>query len=226
MHRFKNSFFLAAFAAALLRCGGTVTSSQTGSTTSGSGGSTTGSSTHAASSSSAASTTTTSSSSSSSSSSSGTGGGTPTGCPAQPPTIGTPCNVPGSVTDPPCTYGTEPLPECRQAFACADGAWAPGVGWWGSCPSMAACPSSAPVDGSDCSMTTTPECAYPDGTLCSCGTFAGPKWTCFAPMGACPTVVPNVGSACTAEGTSCMYEGCKLHALCTSGVWKWLQVAC
>jgi hypothetical protein len=74
-------------------------------------------------------------------------------------------------------------------------------------------------------MTTSPECAYPDGTLCSCGTFAGAFWTCFVPTGACPKVVPNLGTACTG-GMSCAYEGCKFEASCYGGVWLWLHVAC
>jgi hypothetical protein len=75
-------------------------------------------------------------------------------------------------------------------------------------------------------MSKSPECAYADGTLCSCGSFAGAFWTCFTPGAACPTLVPNMGTACAPGQTGCAYEGCKLEASCMSGVWTWFQVAC
>jgi hypothetical protein len=82
------------------------------------------------------------------------------------------------------------------------------------------------MNGSDCSTAPNGECRYPDGTFCSCGTFAGPKWVCFVPGGDCPALVPNAGTPCSAAGKSCGYEGCKLEVSCMAGVWQWLHVAC
>lgn len=197
----------------LFHCGGTVASSQSGGTTSGSGGSGTSSS-----SGSGASTTT--------SSSTGGGGGPSTLCPPQPPTLGGACDVPGTAGSPPCTYGNDPLPECRQAFVCADGLWGHADGAFGPCSSMTACPPSPPAGGSDCSGTSSPECVYPDGTFCSCGSFAGPEWLCYVPAGGCPKLVPNAGTACAMEGLSCGYEGCNLEVFCHEGVWQWSHVDC
>jgi hypothetical protein len=78
----------------------------------------------------------------------------------------------------------------------------------------------------DCSAAPNGECRYPDGTFCSCGTFAGPFWLCFFPGGDCPALVPNAGTPCPVEGANCNYEGCKLAVVCMGGIWQWDHVAC
>ncbi len=200
----------------LLHCGGNASPGQAGGTTSGPGGATA---------SSTATATGSGGASVAASSSTGTGGGAPL-CPAEAPTLGGACDVPGSVGQPPCTYGAEPLAECREAFACADGLWAHATGAFGPCPaSSAGCPTE-PMDGADCTGAAGAPCSYPDGTICACGTFAGPIWSCYTPSGGCPVLLPNAGTACGMEGLNCSYEGCNLEVSCMSGAWRWLHAAC
>jgi hypothetical protein len=148
----------------------------------------------------------------------------PTSCPLDPPTLGTPCNVPPydmlGVSEPGlCTYGTDPLPACRQPFACVNGVWAQATLYFGPCTSMAACPSS-PGGSGTCSWDVTPACLYPEMT-CVCGNDMNqPVWWCEPGGGPGCELIPNAGAACTSEGATCTY-GCLLRVDCKSGVWLW-----
>jgi hypothetical protein len=80
-------------------------------------------------------------------------------------------------------------------------------------------------------------CTYGD-TICYCGCGGGlcadpVDWLCSAPPagGGCPAIAPNDGTACSAEGASCLYGSACTPSFaevnCTSGRWVWnLMIAC
>ena len=153
------------------------------------------------------------------------------GCPATMPTSG-PCAPPGLV----CGYGDDPRPACRATATCAPSGWQPAVG---GCPPPPTEACRATVDaarGADCT-TVGAFCAYGDVT-CGCGNCFGgpcggtPRWACPDPPTdpRCPRAMPNLGLACTVEGTHCTYGACAANTnagrVCTGGVWVDERIAC
>jgi hypothetical protein len=176
----------------------------------------------------------------------GTGGGTSSGpssvtsggsgttfCPAVEPAGGS-CVAPEGQR---CTYGEQVRPECRHDWTCSNGAWA---------TTKSVC-LSPPAD--HCNFTEPPSgvcgqegdiCVVGAATICQCSSCFGgpcmappPKWACSGPpaMPGCPAIVPNDGTACSAEGLECAYgnpcSGSGAFAICKAGKWLWdLQIAC
>lgn len=162
----------------------------------------------------------------------GAGGGAMTDCPAQPPSGGV-CTKDGLQ----CSYGTSIDPECRALWSCSGGSWA-GTGAMCPQPPPSICGNAPPMDGTVCA-TNGDVCTYAPGTICVCTNCLGgpcqagaPKWHCAPPptTAGCPTIAPNVGTACDAEGLACTYgnpcSGSGAHAVCKSGAWVWDQVVC
>jgi len=157
-------------------------------------------------------------------------------CPASPPTPGSACTR----EDLQCEYGTSQYVGCDILVQCTSGQWqtqtfgdtCPGGPNPPECPpTMASVPS-----GSACGSQTI-TCHYDLGQ-CTCGFLFGPPpppldgggpgytWTCDDPGPGCPQPRPRVGSACTQDGQSCMYETCSYGQQCTGGVWQAEPVGC
>ncbi len=154
----------------------------------------------------------------------GSDGGGSSVCPASPPTAGTSCTAFKGMDK--CEYGTNPDPSCNQIFACPSGTWmdqSTGT----ICPSQQNCPGqySDVQVGQDCSNNTL-SCAYPQGE-CICTQSPGglvsqtPVWACFTPSG-CPEPRPDIGTACTTQGTTCNYGACSggVELVCNGTSWQ------
>jgi len=147
--------------------------------------------------------------------------GGPPACPCDPPVKGDPCDLTFASEGMTCTYGTDPRPPCRQQFTCESGHWSESVnGIPGDCAPASECPSTPPKPGSKCENGPL-ECAFPDGTLCRCGTIWG---SCAKPPSekGCPAVVPNSGTPCSGD-LFCQYDDpCSFGGVqCVEGVWLW-----
>lgn len=155
-------------------------------------------------------------------------------CPADEPTEGQPCPNP---VPPNCWYGDSPRPECRDAWVCSSSNVWHATHQGCTAPPSGFCPTSVPSNTMSCSVSEPSEsganCAYPDGTLCTCecnisgGEGAGCVPTIFgcrpapATVG-CPRIVPNLGTPCMAQGSECVYGNpCVggIAVFCRSALW-------
>jgi hypothetical protein len=164
------------------------------------------------------------------------------GCPQSLPILGSPCSSPWLV----CVYGDDPLPRCRDQATCQGNS----ANEWnvtnGNCAAEGACPDSEPKPGDSCSASAPacqsflPSCL--DVTVCMFGAnacvclneFGGCgecppspnwRWNCAPhPPALCPSVPPNVGTACGAEGTVCTYEPQACTVSCSKGFWKGIDL--
>jgi hypothetical protein len=170
----------------------------------------------------------------------GSGGSSSTGpCPVNAPKAGDPC-----VGELVCTYGDNPVSDCRERFACVSGVYQDET-TGGVCPEpgMGGCPAADPMDGAVCGMVGDPflVCGYPDATVCACAVCVGgpacqmnkpPTWHCGgAPSNpACPSQLPNAGTACSSEGAECTYGlvcgGGGQATQCMNGAWSWVETPC
>jgi hypothetical protein len=179
--------------------------------------------------------TTTSGPTTTTSSSSSTGGPGPTGCPATLPS-GSCAGVTDGLE---CSYGDSVRPECRTTVSCDKGGWST-VDPTGPCsPPPSDCPATQPQNQVDLCTTMGDVCTYAD-TICVCDACAlGPcmvppvRWQCANVSGppACPSVIPNAGTACGTDGLSCTYgllcAGSGRSVKCTGGAWQWeLLIIC
>ncbi len=165
-------------------------------------------------------------------------------CPDSEPTEGAPCL---RILD--CSYGQSTRPDCRHRWNCvASGAG--GTAAWHAvsltCPQAPAgyCPPQQPAS-STCTPMTNPDeragCEYPGNVVCQCAcSNSGPnlgcasteQWVCYGPptTPGCPAVVPNLGTACSVQGTQCAYgDPCDVGGLavyCRAGVWEVGQATC
>jgi hypothetical protein len=155
-------------------------------------------------------------------------------CPTSAPTVGLGCEVLGLW----CQYGANANPYCDDLFACQNGFWAD-MSTHSACPApTTACPAyTADLGGSGCG---TPEqfCSYAQATcICSEGGGglpvvgdAGISWQCTTSSQACPSPIPELGSACNVDSsTTCDYGACSGGPAlsCEGGFWVLNQmVAC
>ena len=163
-------------------------------------------------------------------------------CPSVPPQAGSACTLPASAsslepTRAHCSWGDDPRPECRTTAICpANHAWAvtePDA----SCsapPLPAECPASAA--SGECADQGA-KCYYDTGTTCTCSPCKGGSqyplcqtidpaaWACSAPRAGCPALLPQAGSACSANGQECG-PNCELSVLCENGAWVWRRGQC
>jgi hypothetical protein len=176
--------------------------------------------------------------------SAGTGGATGAGgatsgspCPATATAAGSCAGVAPGFR---CTYGDDARPDCREVTQCIGGAWTPMPS---ACSMSTVCGVTQPTAGTVCSNdgTLSAACTYGD-VICLCDACAaGPcmapptDWQCAGPptTAGCPSVVPNDGTPCTAEGTQCTYGfvcsqfGAGAEVSCTNGLWLWnTMIAC
>jgi hypothetical protein len=166
---------------------------------------------------------------STSSSTASTGGATGAAlCPATEPTGGS-CDAPDGRH---CTYGDSVGPECRTDWSCKAGAWVKAASICFT-PPADHCAFTEPPTGPCANVPDT--CIVGAATICNCATCTGPcdptpyAWSCWpAPTTTgCPAIVPNDGTACSTEGTRCVYgNACQqsgANATCTDGAWLWEQ---
>jgi hypothetical protein len=165
-------------------------------------------------------------------------------CPDTEPTEGAPC-----LPTLDCSYGQSVRPDCRHRWNC--GASSPGgTGAWHAvsltCPEapVGYCPPQQPT-ASTCTPMTNPneraDCEYPGNVFCQCacpytpqnpGCASTEQWVCYGPptTPGCPAVVPNLGTACSVQGTQCAYgDPCDVGGLavyCRAGIWEVGQAAC
>ncbi len=159
-------------------------------------------------------------------------------CPANEPMEGQPCPV---AVPPACWYGDSPRPECRDVWLCPSGAWHASHQGCAPLPS-GFCPAPQPSPGASCAVSDPSEsganCAYSDGTLCTCqcSTYSGrgagsgngcvPNiFSCRPPATTpgCPPTVPNLGFPCGVQGTQCIYGNPCVGGVamfCRSGLWS------
>jgi hypothetical protein len=149
-------------------------------------------------------------------------------CPAEAPPATTVCH---SLASSACEYGKDIRPSCRVSATCSAGTWSvaqpgcaalPGAGQSG-CPADVTANDTACTGnvGLLCDMAGSSGAAA--GSMCAC--VAGvERWTCLALDidGACPSLVPGLGSTCLTPMT-CPYGVCGTTAAagreCASGVW-------
>ena len=165
-------------------------------------------------------------------------------CPATEPQEGALCD--GRLD---CTYGDSLRPDCRQMFVCQDeraGETAPAV-WLLRRPCISVPPGVCPPDApppTACTPIADPNqrvpCEYPDHVLCICPCTPSPttpgcaeqKWTCYTgpKEPECPTIVPNLGTACSVQGTRCVYgDRCTpwgRTTFCREGRWELGPAVC
>ncbi len=165
--------------------------------------------------------------------------GAKAGCPAVEPAQGLSCV--GTID---CAYSDSVRPDCRDRWSCRSGQWAVATP---PCPQAPPgyCPSGQPSPSTSCTPMTDPsaraECEYPGNIFCQCvcpnsganaGCAATEQWVCWAPpaIAGCPSVVPNLGTACTVQGTQCTYgDPCNVGGVavyCQAGIWQVGQVTC
>ena len=143
-------------------------------------------------------------------------------CPDAPPVDGTACGA--SALD--CGWGEDPRPDCRTRAQCIGAAWRVTTKACAAPKYAAACPAEADA----MKMATCAEkdafCRYPTH-LCECAGY-DPKylhWYCdpASSKAGCPIALPNLGTSCTVEGTSCVYGSCGVDTSgarrCDGGVW-------
>ncbi|MBI2388373.1 MAG: hypothetical protein HYV09_02040 [Deltaproteobacteria bacterium] len=151
-------------------------------------------------------------------------------CPDAPPSEGSACTPP-ELNPLICSYGDAVASWCRTVMQCR-----PGTTRWGDFTmdcSSASCPTEAPTSGTSCTVTGLSECAWSDGTMCTCNRKpTGDVWRCEPPPTdtRCPRVAPNTGLPCTTEGLECDYaivpncldcRGVGYRTTCKSGIWRW-----
>ena len=165
-------------------------------------------------------------------------------CPTEVPSAGEACSLGLD-----CSYGSSVRPDCRLRWSCpasADG----GPSVWRDvsmpCPQAPPgyCPTAQP-DASSCIPMINPNerasCEYPGSVICQCACpTSGPQlgcattesWVCYEPpvTSGCPSIVPNLGTACSVQGTQCLYgDPCNVGGLavfCRAGVWVVGQAVC
>ena len=150
-------------------------------------------------------------------------------CPSALPMTGSPCPRAGLV----CQYGTDPRENCRPSARCEMGVW---VSMAPACMQItppAMCPATREMAQGQACAPMDAVCAY-SGLFCRCtncrsfpvsGCNGPVQWQCNAPNPdmACPSVQPNLGTACAMEGQRCGYD-CESYGpnggrQCTGGVW-------
>jgi hypothetical protein len=162
-------------------------------------------------------------------------------CPSQKPPLDTPCGEGRAI----CMYGSSVRVDCREVRVCRDGKWqvdedretcqTPPADYCSSAIPEGACDPIA-WSGERISGEGQAFCDYPDGTLCYCRLCtaegcAGNFWDCSrAPEDPqCPSVAPNQGSRCDAQGVSCDYgEPCRGGGsyICMNATWYPLPRSC
>ncbi len=159
----------------------------------------------------------------------------PAACPAEPPSVGSPCSTAGLL----CEYRvTEGALECRSLLGCApSGEW--DSAGFGSCSDPNACPKErAGLETAQCMPSDRGPCVYGE-EVCTCDTEScggtpppvggsgqggPPTWSCAPiPAGDCPVLRPLFGEACAHEALACDYTRCcgsGEHMVCTGGIWR------
>jgi hypothetical protein len=159
-------------------------------------------------------------------------------CPDSEPAEGQACS--GAVD---CSYGQSIRPDCRHRWGCVGGAWhAVSL----ACPQAPGgyCPPQEPMPSSCTPMPNAGDragCEYPGNIFCECACpSSGPalgcspteQWACYGPPATpgCPALVPNLGTACSVQGTQCAYgDPCNVGGLavyCRAAVWHVGEVHC
>jgi len=150
-----------------------------------------------------------------------------TGCPAEVPSAGAPCDAPMS-----CSFAGDGGSTCGPAFACESFVWQPlGV----SCPPppVSTCPANLPTPGAPCKdpgqacpFDVPGACPGVFVATCTAGEWAVADESPACTPPACPTAEPAAGTACD-EGLACSYTvmppGCgpaTENATCVGGAWK------
>jgi hypothetical protein len=144
----------------------------------------------------------------------------PIGCPSSPPKEGTAC-VPRGMWESYCSYGDDPLPDCRDVYRCTakDGVWTRVPG---ACD-PSGCPAAVPLEDASCPGNA--HCLY-GRRHCACQFH----WSCSDIPSDCPLVAPNAGDPCTPEASACGSAwltqlhcadcgGVGFALFCNDGVW-------
>jgi hypothetical protein len=159
-----------------------------------------------------------------------------TQCPSAKPAAASSCPVAKLA----CDYGEDPRPWCRDRASCfsADGG---SSGTWSisktanaigaiDCKNPQVCPASAPLTDDRCTAWALctfggQSCACEDRNAgCGACETTNFRWTCTPlPPAPCPTTLPNLGTACAVDGSTCNYGKCGTASAasftCTSGAW-------
>jgi hypothetical protein len=143
-----------------------------------------------------------------------------------------------------CTWGNDPLPECRSSATCDGARWsyaAPAP----YCPTFPPCPGAMPGQQrcSDTSLT----CIYrQERAVCLCLPCQCALPTCDRPCqlrqplgepqfycqgwdgdapGSCPALAPNAGTPCNVPPDAvCRIGACgQINASCVNGIWRWSE---
>jgi hypothetical protein len=159
-------------------------------------------------------------------------------CPEEEPNENDPCSLTFD-----CSYGQSVRPDCRDRWTCRGGTWTR----VGSCVDAAPgyCPAQQPMEASACTPIINPEqragCEYSGNTFCECpcptsgpniGCAPSEQWMCYGPSSAvdCPSLIPNLGTACTVQGTQCIYgDPCNFGGavvICVQSVWRTGDASC
>lgn len=157
-------------------------------------------------------------------------------CPALPPVIGSPCDVPSYF----CEYGRNWWSRCNLLVTCDRGAWtsfdAGGCDEFGAagvCPAET-CPATwteaVAIDGGPCPASS---CQYPEGD-CVCGSGNGGSatacppagWSCLPRGPDCASPRPRFGTRCSpgTPSTPCLMEwacwcGQTMYCNSAEGIW-------
>lgn len=113
-------------------------------------------------------------------------------CPEEPPIPGEQCQSDLSWLGS-CSYGDDPIPDCRPHFDCIEGTWQ--VSLDHGCQPLVESSCGGPPDDAgaplECAVTVQEGdvCAYASGRLCVCQ--AGVGWQC-----ATCDAIPNEGAPC------------------------------
>lgn len=161
-------------------------------------------------------------------------------CPSTPPDAGSACSLAEGEQ---CEYGSSWWLECNLVLRCQGGTWQTNGGGsgfgpcagqdaGGSCPATWA-EANAIDAGTGFGPCPAPDCQYPEGyceCLTGCGGGGQPqpmllmgRWYCAASTAECPSPRPDLGTACSSEGSSCRYGqlcGCGQDLQCSGGVWQ------
>jgi hypothetical protein len=150
-------------------------------------------------------------------------------CPANPPAMGSSCDVPGVY----CEYGNAWWsPDCDVVMNCNLPTGGNNPTWYQATPAGSGClgqpgpnPSACPtnmatVQGSCPEAGLT--CYYEQGDSCLCQALSdasSPTWGCFPGNSQCGTTRPRLGSPCSPNGLECIYLPCGYEQICMSMVW-------
>jgi hypothetical protein len=144
-----------------------------------------------------------------------------------------------------CTYGDNPVAECRQKMTCTSGKWRaldqrcpqPPNGYCEDLEPQAAC-IPIDVEGQQARFGSGQvACVREQNSYCYCEECPdgdcenGYRWSCTsAPEDlACPALLPNLGQPCVDRGLTCRYgDPCRGGGLrvCRDGAWHPRGVDC